>query len=83
MVEDGVPIEDGASKGTSAARSAQEQVPNSVAEGSGLGRGAEARSARRTTEGDRHDLALGLAGLYLRGEERAVRQITSWEVRIA
>ncbi len=82
MTDVHVPIENRAAEWTSAARPAEEDVPDGVAEGSRLGRGAEARGASRTAEGNRDDLALGLASLNLRSEERAVGELRAREVWI-
>ncbi len=77
-----IPIENGFAKGASAARPAEEQVPNGVTEGSRLSSRAEARGTSRTAEGHGNDLALSLASLDLRCEGLAIREFGAWEVRI-
>ena len=79
---DHIPIENGCAKGTSAARPPEEHVPDGVAESRRLGSGAKASGTGRTTEGQRDNLALSLAGLNLRSEELAVRQRRAWEIRV-
>ena len=81
-IERHVPVENGATKGTSAAGPAEEQVPDGVAEGTRLGGRAEAGGAGRTAEGQSDNLALGLARLDRRSEELAVRELGAREVRI-
>ena len=74
-----VPVENGATKGTSAAGAAEEQVPDGVAEGARLGSGAEASGAGRTAEGQGDDLALGLARLNVRAHRGALGQVCAGE----
>ena len=77
-----VPVENGATKGTSAAGPAEEQVPDGVTEGGGLRGRAEARRAGRTAKRQSDNLALGLARLDRRSEELAIREFSACEVRI-
>ena len=66
------PIEDSATERTSRAGTTEEQVPDLISECLRTRIRAEAVVGIRTTEGDRDDLALGLACLNGRCEELAV-----------
>ena len=78
-----IPIEDSAAEGTGAARSAEEEIPDSVTEGGSLVRRGEASSTGSATERYGHDLALGLAGLNVRGDEGAVGKVRAREHRVS
>lgn len=78
-----VPVKHGTAERTSAARSPEEQVPDGVAECGRLGSGGEAGATGGTAERDRHDLALRLAGLNVRGDKGAVGQVCAGKERIS
>ena len=77
-----IPIENSGTKWTSGRRATKEEVPDSRGELGRLSIGSESRSTGRTSETDGHDLALGLASLDSRGQERAVGQLRAREYSV-
>ena len=74
-----LPIKHGAAERTSTARTAEEEVPDSVGELRSLRVGAEDRVGASAAERDHRDLALRLASLDGGREELAVGEICARE----